>query len=89
MGLYVVHNYSLTVVDSSSNTTEMRYITAANETVYTELFNTDHVVQDCFQFQITVSAANAIGLSDLGSTTGGFPVCKFQRYLSRDVCMSW
>ena len=79
MPLYAVHNYSLIVVNTSSGAVVMQQdITAANETAYTELFNSEHLVQDCLEFQITVSAANAIGWSALGTTTAGFPVCKFQ-----------
>jgi len=80
MPLYAVHNYSLIVVNTSSGAVVMQQdITAANETAYTELFNSEHLDQDCLEFQITVSATNAIGSSALGTTTAGFPVCKFQR----------
>ena len=74
---FTVHNYSLSVVNTSSDSVVMsRNILTRNVTVYTELFSTPHTAQTCSQLQISLAAANVIGESGVGTTTGGFPVSK-------------
>ena len=83
MGHFTVHNYSLIVVNTTSDSViESRNILARNATVYTELFSTPNAAQTCSQLQISLTAANVIGESGVGTTTGGFPVSKLLPYNS-------
>ena len=83
MGHFTVHNYSLGVVNTSSDSVVMsRNILPRNATFYTELFSTPHAAQTCSQLQISLTAANVIGKSGVGTTTGGFPVSKLFPYNS-------
>ena len=84
MGRFTVHNYSLTVVNTTSDSVVMsRNILPRNATVYTELFSTPHAAQTCSQLQISLTAANVIGESGVGTTIGGFPVGKLLIFNSR------
>ena len=83
MGHFTVHNYSLSVVNSSSHSVvTSRNIPARNETAYTELFSIPHAGQTCSQLQFNLTAANVIGESGVGTTTGGFPVSKLLSFNS-------
>ena len=87
MGHFTVHNYSLTVVNTTSDSViESRNILARNATVYTELFSTPNAAQTCSQLQISLTAANVIGESGVGTTTGGFPVSKFPYNSWTQIC---
>ena len=83
MGHFTVHNYSLSVVNSSSHSVIMsRNITARNATAYTWLFSIPHAGQTCSELEIKLTATNVIGESGVGTTTGGFPVSKLLSFNS-------
>ena len=83
MGHFTVHNYSLSVVNSSSHSVIMsQNITARNVTAYTKLFSIPHAGQACSELEIKLTATNVIGESGVGTTTGGFPVSKLLSYNS-------
>ena len=83
MGPFTVHNYSLSVVNSSSHSLIIsRNITTRNVTAYTELFSIPHAGQACSELEIKLTATNVIGESGVGTTTGGFPVSKLLSFNS-------
>ena len=83
MGHFTVHNYSLIVVNTTSDSViESRNILTRNATDYTELFSISYATHTCSELKINLTAANVIGESGVGTTTGGFPVSKLLPYNS-------